>query len=327
MPLSSPFPELIPEPVELAALPMWQREDHIEALRFLLKNAESGSEPLGAPFLAAAHAALAEGAAAAQRFLEQSFIAYQVKESGFVTGYYQPVVKASLSPCAEFSVPLYRPPANPDDLPDRAAVMAGALEGQGLELCYLKSAVDAFFIAIQGSATLQLRDGRFAQLRFAKKSGHPYTPIGRLLIERGEIAAEDMSMDALRAWLAAHLEEQDALFAQNRSYIFFRLDLEGEAAPIGAAEVPLIAERSLAIDPRYHPYGRMLYVAAAAAPPDAAATTTDFARIMRAQDTGSAIKGAARGDIFFGIGESAGQRAGCMQNEATFFILAQRDDA
>lgn len=263
---------------------------------------------------------------------------------GFVTGYYEPEVAGSLQKSARFATPLLRRPQDlveiadlpPEVVPfgwdpelrfgrfgtqglepyhDRAAIMAGVLNAQDLDLVYLEDPIDAFFIHIQGSARICLEQGGVMRVTYAAKTGHPYTPVGRILIERGHVRREDMSMAAIRAWFEANRGEQDAIMAHNRSYIFFEevVGLSDGDGPIGAAKVPLSARRSLAVDRILHTLGTPIFLDAAL--PNA------FRHLMIAQDTGSAIVGPARGDIYFGSGRAAAHAAGGVQNAADFYLL------
>jgi membrane-bound lytic murein transglycosylase A len=219
-----------------------------------------------------------------------------------------------------FTVPLY---GRPDDLVDgapyhdRQAIESGALAGRGLEIVWLTSAVDAFFIHVQGSARVRLTDGGMLRLTYAGKSGHGYTPIGRVLRDRGALPAGGITMASIRDWLGAHPEKASEVMWSNRSFIFFR-ETEGVGAddgPIAAAGVSLTTGRSLAVDRTLHTFHAPVFVDTAL--PDGAA----FRRLMMAQDTGSAIVGPARGDIFFGTGDQAGAIAGAMQAEGRFYLL------
>lgn len=296
----------------------------------------------------------AQDGEAARRFFEETYVALRIGAPGFVTGYYEPEIEGSLTRDARFTVPLLaapadleklpadaaarralgvdpalefarRTPSGYEEFPDREAIARGALAGQGLEIVWLENAVEAFFVHIQGSARIRLRDGSSLRVSYAAKSGHPYTAIGRLLIERGEIAREDMSMDRLRAWLAAHPGQAQRLMDANRSYIFFTpTEARPAEGPVGAAGVPLTAGRSLAVDETLVPFGTPLFVSAPALPlgPDGAAEP--FARLMLAEDRGSAIRGPARGDLFLGSGATAGGIAGRIRHAATFTLLVPR---
>jgi membrane-bound lytic murein transglycosylase A len=286
-------------------------------------------------------------AEAARKFWERHFIPCRIAASGFVTGYYEPEVGANRSPTKRFRVPLYRRPPdlveiNDHDRPpgwnpeirfgrrtvagikpyfDRAAIESGALAGRGLELAYVESAVDAFFIHIQGSARLRLAGGEVLRIAFDGKSGHPYTSIGRLAVERGILSREAADKDGLEAWLKAHDGEGKALMHENRSFIFFKETAVSDAdGPLGAAGIPLTAGRSLAVDRALHTFQTPIWVEAPElADPDRRAPP--FRRLMIAQDTGSAIVGPTRGDIFFGSGAGAGKLAGGVRHPASMIAL------
>lgn len=285
--------------------------------------------------------------AGARQFFETRFTAYRITEPGFVTGYFEPEVTASRVRTDDFSVPLHRKPDGLEaiaaenrpadwppelshgrrtdkgfsEMPDRASIMAGALDTENLELVWLADPVDAYFIHVQGSARLRLTDGSVMRVGYAGKTGHPYTGIGKLLVERGEGTPEDFTMAGLRSWLTRNPEKRDALFGENRSYIFFREVLEAapDDGPVGAAGLPLVAGRSLAIDPAHLPYGAFVFVEAGFKDPDKDGRT--FARLMITDDTGSAIRGRARGDVFAGSGDIAGRIAGDIRHSATFTVL------
>ncbi len=288
-------------------------------------------------------------AATARRFFEAQFAPVRVTADGFLTGYFEPEVAGSLAPGGPYRTPLYRRPPDLVDLrqptgalagfsharrdaagrlsafDDRAAIEAGALSGRGLELVWLADPVDAFFVHVQGSARVRLPDGRVLRVGYDGKNGHPYTAIGRILIDRGEIAREDMTADRLAAWLKAHPAEAGTLMAQNRSFVFFRpLDRPESEGPVGALGIPLIAGRSLAIDPSVQPYGLPVFVVADL-PIGPGGALAPFRRLMAAHDTGSAIKGAGRGDIFVGAGDAAGAVAGRLRHPAEVFVLVPRD--
>jgi membrane-bound lytic murein transglycosylase A len=206
---------------------------------------------------------------------------------------------------------------------DRAEIEAGALSGRGLELVYLADPVDAFFIHIQGAARIELAEGGTIRVTYAAKSGHPYTPIGRVLIEMGEIEKGKATMPAIRAWLAGNPERAGAIMARNRSFIFFREAAveDPRLGPVAAAKVPLTPGRSLAVDRLLHSFHAPVFV------DTRLPNGQDFRRLLVAQDTGSAIVGPARGDIFFGSGDDAGVLAGAMAAAGRFFLLAPRGSA
>jgi membrane-bound lytic murein transglycosylase A len=203
--------------------------------------------------------------------------------------------------------------------------MAGHLDGRGLELVWLADPVDAFFIHVQGAARIALADGRTMRVTYAAKTGHPYTAIGRVLIEQGALTRETATMQGIRAWLAAHKDDAHgdaaaAVLAHNRSYIFFREAPVSDPAlgPIAAAKVPLTAGRSLAVDRLLHTFHTPVWIETMLPGGEA------FRRLTIAHDTGSAIVGPARGDIFFGSGAAAGAIAGAMRSGGRFVVLLPR---
>lgn len=292
--------------------------------------------------------------AQARLFFETEFRPFLIsgleRSEGFLTGYYEPEVEGSLTPSPDFATPLYRRPADlileappVDGAPgnkgpayrlvegervpyhDRAAIAEGALKERGLELVWIRDPADAFFAHIQGSVRVRLPDGEVLRLNYDGHNGHPYTPVGRLLVERGLVEREKMSMDAIRDYIAAHPEEGVELMHQNRSYVFFRLvpELRSEDGAVGAQGLPLTDGRSLAVDRLIHAYGTPFYLSASLPTgPDGA--MEPFERLMIAQDTGSAIIGPARGDIFFGAGDEAGVVAGRVRHPGQFAILLPR---
>lgn len=287
----------------------------------------------------------------ARAFFEENFRPVAVEPpdgSAHFTGYYEPEVEGSLLRTTRFSVPLLKPPPDLVEIapgsvaaldptfrfarrtasglaehPDRAAIEAGALAGQDLALVYVADPVEAFFIHIQGAARITLGGGRTMRVTYAAKTGHPYTPIGRVLIEMGALQKGAATMATIRAWLLAHPREAAGVMAQNRSFIFFReAPVDNPAdGPIAAAKVPLTAGRSLAVDRLLHAFHTPVWVETTR--PDRAM----LRQLMVAQDTGSAILGPARGDIFFGSGAAAGDIAGAMNARGRFVLLMPREGA
>lgn len=345
------------EPIPFDALPGWAEDDHAAAFRaFRLGAAALALHPPKTRALGIDAARLAEAlrraaglpedldADQARRFFEAHFLPHRLDPpAGFFTGYYEPVVPGSRTRSDRFPIPLLRPPADlmeiepgsvpglaPDfrfarktasgfsEHPDRGAIMAGALDGQGLELVWLTDWIEAFFIHVQGAARIRLAEGGEMRVTYAAKSGHAYSPIGRVLLERG--VKPPVTMQVIRAWLAAHPNEMPAVLAGNRSYIFFREAAVADPGlgPIAAAKVPLSAGRSLAVDRLLHTFQTPVFIDTVT--PDGA----PFRRLMVAQDTGSAIVGPGRGDIFFGSGDDAGEIAGRMKAGGGFFVLAPK---
>src|SRR5205085_8580857 len=200
----------------------------------------------------------------------------------------------------------------------------GARPTRKLEICYLKDANELLFAQIQGSARVRLTDGTLLRVNYDAHNGQPYTPVGRILIERGIIPREEMSMERIRKWMAENPEGGKELRRQNKSFVFFRtVGLPEHEEARGAQGVPLTATRSIAVDKALHVYGTPFFIAAEL-PIDSEASVTKFRRLMIAQDTGSAIVGPARADIYFGSGEEAGRIAGRVKNPARFVMLMPR---
>jgi peptidoglycan lytic transglycosylase A len=268
------------------------------------------------------------------------------------TGYYQPVIEASLVPTAEFAYPIYGQPADlivaeqvtltptvtrenvigrvrgETWLPyysRREIDEDGALRGRGYEIAWVKDPIDLFFLHIQGSGLLQLPDGRRLQVGYAAANGRPYRSIGRLLIDRGKIPQEEMSMQRLRFYLAEHPEERSEIFSYNESYVFFRLVPEG---PLGSLDVPVTPERSIATDARLFPKGALALIITQKPIVDAAgqlAGWQPFSRFVLNQDTGGAIRGPQRVDLYFGTGAEAGAAAGVMNRQGKLYFLSLKN--
>jgi len=294
---------------------------------------------------------LANDDASLRRVLEAHFQPLEVSvggnPNGVFTGYYETLLHGSDVQTARFNVPLHtRPPelVSVDlgtfraDLKgrriagevkgnklvpyaDRADITEGALDGRGLELLWVDDPVDAFFLHIQGSGRGQMPDGSLRMVGYADQNGHPYYAIGRTLIEEGEVAREDMSMQAIRAWLADNPDRMEALMDKNASYVFFR-DLGESDGPFGSAGVPLTARRSLAVDRRHLPLHAPVWLSTSHPNPRGPmAEPVDFNHLMVAQDTGGAINGEIRGDVFWGFGEEAELIAGPMNNPGRYWLL------
>jgi membrane-bound lytic murein transglycosylase A len=199
------------------------------------------------------------------------------------------------------------------------------LDGRHLEICYVKSWTDVLFMQIQGSARVRLEDGVTVRVNYDSHNGQPGTSVGRTLIDRNLISREDMSMDRIRAWMEANPQEANEVRRLNKAFVFFRvvgLSEFDEAA--GAQGVPLTPVRSIAVDRAIHVYGTPFFIEADL-PIASDAPMTRFRRLMIAQDTGSAIVGPARADIFFGAGDEAGRVAGRIKQQGRFTMLLPRE--
>jgi membrane-bound lytic murein transglycosylase A len=341
----------------------WREDSHEAALAAFLVSARSIADAppktraLGIDGVMLQRAALSGlelksgRSSSACAFFERHFAPHRIDADGFITGYYEPEVAASLMPGGDFTVPLYSRPhdlveVRPGDAPagwdcdmrlgrlseqgivpyfDRHAIEDGALAGRGLEIAWLADPVDAFFIHVQGSARLRLTDATTLRIAFDGKSGHPYTSIGRLAVERGLLAREAADKDGLEDWLKGHRREGRALMCENRSFIFFRATGQNDTdGPIGAAGVPLVPGRSLAVDRTLHTFHTPVWVDVPALA-DGDRPGRPFRRLMVAHDTGSAIVGPARGDIFVGSGTAAGSAAGRIRHAATMITLVPKD--
>lgn len=282
---------------------------------------------------------------ALRQFFEEQFTPYQVfnpdgTDHGLITGYYEPRLSGSSSKTARFKYPLY---AAPDDLLtiDLTEVypqlkdlrLRGRIEGkrivpyfsragidegraQARVLFWVENAVDLFFLQIQGSGRIELPDGRLIKVGYADQNGHPYVSVGKKLIEMGELKAEQASMQGIKRWAEQNPAKLSALLEQNPSYVFFRELPDSLSAPLGALGVPLTEQYSIAIDPRSIPLGAPVFLSTTY--PN---TAEPLNRLMLAQDTGGAIRGAVRADFFWGFGDQAGAQAGRMKQRGQMWVL------
>jgi membrane-bound lytic murein transglycosylase A len=208
---------------------------------------------------------------------------------------------------------------------DRGEIEDGVLAGQGLEICWLKDPTDLLFIQIQGSARVRLDDGKMLRIGYDGHNGWPYVPVGRILIERGLVPRSEMSMDRIREWISANPQGASELRRKNQSYVFFHeLKLSAQDEAVGGQGVPLSPGRSIAIDRSIHLYGTAFFINATL-PIESARAGTRYSRLMVGQDTGSAIVGPARADIYFGTGSEAGQIAGRIRHPGRFVMLMPRE--
>ncbi len=290
--------------------------------------------------------------AKAREFFEKNFTPLQIsrigEDAGFVTGYYEPIVDGSRVQTDVYTVPVYRRPSNlfvrgysqaNASMPnkgqvfrkvgrrklvpyyDRAEIEDGAIAGRGLEVVWLKSQTDLLFIQIQGSARIKLDDGSIVRINYDAHNGYPYTPVGRVLIERNIVPKDQMSMQKIREYMEQSPDAAKELRRFNRSYVFFReVKLAADDEAVGAQGVPLTAGRSIAVDKSLHVYGTPFFIEGNL-PIESDTSNTPFRKLMIAQDTGSAIIGPARADIYFGAGADAGRVAGRLKNPARFVML------
>jgi membrane-bound lytic murein transglycosylase A len=275
------------------------------------------------PICEAAEALPPEDDAAAREFFEKGFIPFAVadygKAEGLFTGYYEIELNGSRQRHGRYQTPLYRkPPDLGPEPPTRGEIEDGALAGRGLELLWVDDPIDAFFLQIQGSGRVRLKGGGTVRVGYDGQNGRPYVPVGRLLIERGVIPRDKLTMAAIRSWMKQTPEAGAALRRENPSYVFFR-EIKGDG-PIGAEGVALSAERSIAVDRAFVALGIPVWLEA----DERFAAADSVRRLMVAQDTGGAIKGPVRGDVFWGTGDAAGSRAGTMNASGRYYLLLPR---
>ena len=348
------------KPVSFADLPGWTEDRHATALAALQRSctkpiqyptrAKGGGERFGRPedwrSVCADAARIGAGdGGAARAFFERRFRPFRVigedGDSGLITGYYEPELSGARRRSDAHPVPLH---TRPKDLVtvrladfggdfdderlagrieggrlkpyyDRAQIVDGALDGEGIEIVWVADPIEAFFLQIQGSGRVRLPDGEILRLGYAATNGRPYTAIGRVLVAEGALAREEVSLQSIRAWLHANPDERRRIMDRNRSYVFFR-EVAGEG-PIGTQGVPLTPGRSLAVDRRFLPLGVPLWIDTV----DPLDTERPLRRLVVAQDTGGAIRGAVRGDLFWGAGLDAEERAGRMRSPGRYYVL------
>ncbi|MCX7644664.1 MAG: murein transglycosylase A [Rhodobacteraceae bacterium] len=294
----------------------WEEDDHAAALAVFLETCPDLPDPEWQ-----ALCALATQAPAARPFFELLFRPVLIggEAPALFTGYYEPELDGSRQRTARFRYPLYRPPGDlpPDGLwYSRAEIEDGRLmEGRGLEIAWVDDPVELFFLQIQGSGRIRLAEGGVLRVGYGGTNGHPYRSIGAELVRRGVLGAHEVSAEAIRAWVRRNPEEGAALLRHNPSYVFFR-EIEGvppDRGPLGAMNRSVTPLRSIAVDPAFTPLGAPVWIETAGLEP--------MRRLMVAQDTGSAIRGAQRADIFFGTGEEAGRRAGRVRDPGRMVVL------
>lgn len=346
--------KLVLKPAKFSDLPHWSNDQQQQVLSAFAKScARMGKAEPSKKFFsddvfgsyadwqaACANLPVNADAATTRRYFENYFTPMAATNGGnpdgLFTGYFEASLKGSLVKTDQYQIPLR---AKPDDLimvdlgnfreelkgqriagrnvsgnlkpyEDRAAIEDGKLPaGQDKILLYVDSAVDAFFLQIQGSGIVELPDGSIRRVGYDGQNGHPYYAIGKELIKRGALTKENVSMQSIKAWLAAHPVEGREVMRTNKSYVFFKFNEDG---PKGGEGVTLTPNRSLAVDRSLIPYGLPVYLAT---------ENPVHNQLMVAQDTGGAIRGAVRGDIFYGYGEEAERLAGPMNSKGRYWFL------
>ena len=281
-----------------------------------------------------------------REFLISKFNVYQIRyrgnNKGLFTGYYEPTLDGSLKPSREYKTPIYPKPTDlihvnlgewKESLDSsrilgrvvgqklkpyfsRSDISKGALDGKIIPIIWLKSEIDAFFLHIQGSGRVVLPDGGVYRLGYAGKNGRKYYPIGRYLVEIGAIPRENISMQSIKKWLKENPGKKNDVMNMNPSYVFFQ-KLKGKEGPIGAQGVVLTSGRSLAVDRHYSTLGAPVWLSANFADEEG----KKLQRLMVAQDTGGAIKGPIRGDVFWGSGKTAERLAGIMKAKGSMYVF------
>ncbi|MBD8529523.1 MULTISPECIES: murein transglycosylase A [unclassified Massilia] len=349
-PVAASVPPLTP--VSFDTLPGWQQDDLRQAWPAYLASCRVlAKKPQWSAPCAATATVDAGDSGAIRRHFETYFVPQQMRmpdgaDTGLITGYYEPMLRGARKRGGAFQTPLYRVP---DDLitVDLAAAyptlknmrLRGRLVGKtvvpystraeieraplsGKELVWVDDPVEAFFLEVQGSGRVRIDEsGETVRIAFADQNGHPYKVIGRWLVEQGQLPADGVSAQSIKAWIAANPQRRQELLNVNPSYIFFREERlpDPNIGPKGALGVPLTPERSVAVDPTQVPLGAPLFLSTTHP-----TTSAPIQRLMMAQDTGGAIRGAVRADFFFGFGGNAAEYAGRMKQRGNVWVLLPR---
>lgn len=347
------------QPVAFSTLADWSAEEAARALPGFLEEcrhlgrlpaeatlgAESGPGAHVGDWLPACQAATAlpaDDETAAQQFYEKWFQPVVISSSALFTGYYEPEIRGALSRGGVYQTPVYRVPndltrakatdgrmvsghwQNGQFVPywSRAQIDAGVLAKRGLELLWVADPADLFFLQIQGSGRVRLPSGQIVRLGFGGKNGQPYVPLGRVLVQKGELSEDGVSMQSIRAWLAAHPGQARAVMEENPNYVFFTTldDVPVSQGAPGALGVPLEPGRAAAVDRSVIPLGTPLWIETTLPAP----ANQTWHRLVYAQDIGTDIRGAARADLFLGWGDEAEQTAGAMRQPGRMIALMPR---
>lgn len=345
------------EPARWSQVAGWQTDQSHEAWSAFMNSCNARSAPAALKNACqAAQPLTVANPAQARAFFEAYFTPYRIvrvdsprlsSDTGLVTGYYEPLLRGSRKVSSTFATALYAPP---DDMLDielgevfpelKGKRVRGRLQGKkvvpyfdraalqnhaalkGKELVWVDSAVDAFFLEVQGSGRVQLADGTTIRLAYADQNGHPYRSIGRYLVDKGELTLEESSGPAIRSWLQTHPARLHEVLNANPGVVFFREERidDPSQGPKGSLGVPLTAGRSVAVDPAFIPLGAPLFLSTTAP-----VSATPLQRLVMAQDTGGAIRGPVRADLFWGFGAGAGESAGLMKQQGQLWLLWPKD--
>ena len=337
-PVSPPEKKVPMAPISFNEIPGWTDDRHAEALAAFrascprliagqeTKIATDGGEKVVTPgewkqICDSAAAVRSGDGDAAKRFFEDNFRPLVVQVPAKFTGYYEPELRGSRAPSRLFTVPVYRRPPDLTDKPyySRAEIEQGILKGKGLEIAWVQDPVALFEVQVQGNGRIQLAEGGMLNLAFDGSNNRPYTAIGGVLAEMGVMKRESVTWPAIRDWLKRNPAKGREVMRRNERYIFFK-DTKSRG-PIGAQGVALTAQRSLAVDPSYTPFGTPIWIETTRPVYRKSGATESYRRLMVAQDSGAAIKGPARGDVFFGLGPRAADWAGRMVGDGRAIVL------
>lgn len=325
-------------PTSFEKLPGWEQDHQLKALpslshscRALEKKADSAemiTRPDGGgkaadwkPFCRNLRNTQLQNNDQVRDFMESHLKPYQValgrETHGTFTGYYIPILRGSRTRHGPYQTPLYRLPGKGVKVKiPRNKIVAGALKGKGLEIVWVDDPIEAFFVQIQGTGRVRLENGQELRLSMGGQNGFPYFPIGKALIDRGVLTSQNVSMQTIKKWLRENPRQAESIMSQNQSYVFFK-ESPWTGDVVGSQNVPLTAHRSMAVDRDYISLGTPLWL-------DASSPSSGKAplqQLMVAQDTGGAIKGAVRGDYYWGVGGQAAELAGRMNSTGSLYIL------
>lgn len=309
-------PEVTRTILEFDQLDGWETDDHTAALQVFLNTCGD----LNAPDWRALCKAAADQTSA-RTFFELFFRPVLISngQPALFTGYFEPELDGSLTPDPIHRYPVYGIPPEavgaPGPFLTRREITEGGLEGRGLELAWVDDPVELFFLQIQGSGRIRLDGGKMLRVGYAGANGYPYRSIGKELVRRGVYTAHQVSAQVIRNWVRRNPEEGAELLLHNPSYVFFRSvdQVPADRGPLGAMNRSVTPLRSIAVDPAYVPLGAPVWIEKQGRRP--------MRRLMVAQDTGSAIKGAQRADVFFGTGDAAGRAAGRLKDGGRMVVL------
>lgn len=321
--LMAPLPAAA-QMLEFEALEGWREDDHAAALTTFLATCDLIDAPDWRPICRLAAEVPRDGASA-RSFFELFFRPVVIGDPpALFTGYYEPELNGSPVRTPRFAWPIYRKPPELTEgqaWHSRAVIDGGLLAGRGLEIAWLDDPIDVYFLQIQGSGRIRMTDGRVIRVGYGGKNGQPYRSIGQELVRRGVYTMDQVSAQVIRAWVRRNPGPGQDLMNHNPSYVFFRKlsDLPADKGPIGAMGRSITTLRSVAIDPVFTPLGAPVWIEKDGGSP--------LRRLMVAQDTGGAIKGAQRADIFYGTGAQAGEDAGTVKDGGRMVLLLPIDRA